>query len=296
MSQNKSIPPLIWLRSFEAAGRLRSFKLAAEEISVSGSTVSHQIRDLEQHIGVPLFVRGAQVTLTQEGQDYLKPISDGFSLLRGAIKRLETPSRELKVGAFPFVSNEVLAPHLQDIKKSLGISRLSLHTETHLDALRRPAPEERLDAIIRYSHNDYFPSLTSLKLFDISVVPIQSMRGPKFESVDQLMSQPIVKVLGPFDAWGAWKSAHQIQSNLSTNFVIETDSFHSAALAVERGDGICLGILPYMNPWISAGRIRALTEWSYQTEQAAYLVFGTHNQGNQLMQQLRDWLVEHLEG
>jgi DNA-binding transcriptional LysR family regulator len=107
--QESSLPPLSWLRSFEAAGRLLSFKQAASELCVSPSTISHQIRDLEDYLGTPLFVRGKQLRLTEEGRSYLSPVESGFELLRSAEIKIPTDSR-FNIGAFPFLANEILTP------------------------------------------------------------------------------------------------------------------------------------------------------------------------------------------
>ena len=78
----KRLPPLNALRTFEAAARNGSFKHAAEELCVSHSAVSHQIKQLEEHLGVELFVRKARsVELSKPGRDY-------YPVLRGAFDRI----------------------------------------------------------------------------------------------------------------------------------------------------------------------------------------------------------------
>ena len=66
-----TLPPLTWLRAFDAAGRLGSFKAAAEALHVTPSAISHQIKSLEAHLGLPLFERaGARLALTVSGRAY----------------------------------------------------------------------------------------------------------------------------------------------------------------------------------------------------------------------------------
>jgi len=82
-------PPLQWLPAFEAAGRLLSFKQAAAELFVTPSAVSQQIKLLESHLGIPLFIRRTRsIELTEAGAHYLPIVSDllaqhrrGFSML-----------------------------------------------------------------------------------------------------------------------------------------------------------------------------------------------------------------------
>jgi LysR family transcriptional regulator, glycine cleavage system transcriptional activator len=86
------LPPLSSLRFFEVAGRLQSFKLAAEELNVTPSAVSHGIVGLEQALGFELFVREPRkLSLTAAGADYLPHISEAFYLISVGTQRL--PSR-----------------------------------------------------------------------------------------------------------------------------------------------------------------------------------------------------------
>ena len=80
----KRLPPLNALRTFEAAARHRSFKGASNELCVSHSAVSHQIKKLEQYLGVELFLRVAKgVELSRAGRDY-------YPTIRAAFDRIST--------------------------------------------------------------------------------------------------------------------------------------------------------------------------------------------------------------
>src|SRR5215467_6810643 len=107
MTPPASTPPLTWLRAFEAAARLGSLKDAADELSVSPSTISHHVRDLEARIGVPLFTRtGRGVALTVEGEQYFQTLRHAFELLRGSVAGADDAARRLRIGCFPFLANE----------------------------------------------------------------------------------------------------------------------------------------------------------------------------------------------
>lgn len=302
MENSRTIPPLTWLRAFEAAGRLGSFKLAAKELNVSPSTVSHQIRDLESHLTFPLFVRGSkQIELTDEGNRYLAPLQGAFDLIRSASRFTEPRKPHLRIGAFPFLGNEILAPNLGDIKAKIGTCmaediRISLHTETSRNSLLRASAHDRMDVLIRYGpqgSRNPFPGLLSLKLFDVSLVPIQSARIAAFTSIDELLSQPIIRVIGPFDGFKIWASAMGVKQK-PVDFLIETDSFHTAALAVERGEGICLGVAPFIKPWIDQHRVQTLDQFACGVEEAAYLVYAPHNRDNVAIKELFRWLLGFL--
>jgi LysR family transcriptional regulator, glycine cleavage system transcriptional activator len=288
------VPPLIWLRAFEAAGRLGSFKAAAAALNVSPSTVSHQIRDLEIMLGVPLFSRGGRsIELTEEGLRYLAPLTAAFALIGSAFESVPNTREHFRIGAFPFLTNEVLAPNMDKLKLALGCSRLSFRSESGFALLLHASPGERLDVVVRYASGPLPAGLLSLDLFDIGLVPIQAVGKPPVPDIETLLSQPTIRVLGPFDAWRAWTEHHHIDRR-PTHIVMETDNYHLAALAAARGDGMCLGVMPFMHPWVASGRIEALDQFRCTIPFKACLVYAPHNQDNPAIVRLRDWLVGQL--
>jgi LysR family glycine cleavage system transcriptional activator len=85
----RRLPPLASLRAFEAAARHTSFKKAAEELAVTPTAISHQIKLLEDILGLKLFQRRTrQVIMTEAGQQLLPPFREGFDLMAGAIERM----------------------------------------------------------------------------------------------------------------------------------------------------------------------------------------------------------------
>jgi LysR family glycine cleavage system transcriptional activator len=289
-----TIPPLTWLRAFEAAGRLGSFKAAATALNVSPSTVSHQIRDLEIMLEVPLFNRGGRsIELTEEGVHYLAPLTAAFALIGSAFESASDSREHFRIGAFPFLTNEVLLPSMDALKRALGCSRLSFRSETGVAPLLHTNPAERLDVVIRYTSGAAPAGLLSLDLFDIGLVPVQAVGRPPVRDIEALLTQPTIKVLGPFDAWGAWAEHHHLDHR-PTRIVMETDNYHAATLAAARGDGMCLGVMPFMQPWVAAGRIEALNQFRCTIPFKASLVYAPHNQDNPAIPRLRDWGVGHL--
>ncbi len=83
------LPSLKFLKTFQVAAKLKSFKAAAEELFITPSAVSHQIKALEEQLGVALFERGVRsLTLTDAGAHYLEHISDIFSKLESVTEQL----------------------------------------------------------------------------------------------------------------------------------------------------------------------------------------------------------------
>jgi LysR family glycine cleavage system transcriptional activator len=85
----RRLPPLNALRAFEAAARHLSFKKAAEELHVTPAAVSHQVKALEDHLGVSLSRRLTRaLALTEAGENYYPTLRDGFDRFANATDRL----------------------------------------------------------------------------------------------------------------------------------------------------------------------------------------------------------------
>jgi DNA-binding transcriptional LysR family regulator len=111
------LPPLNALKCFEAAARSGSFSRAADELHVTQSAVSHQIRQLEEWFGVPLFDRqGRRTVPTQDGADLAHALADAFAIMAAACKRLaqRDTGQALTIGVLPSIATIWLIPRLTD--------------------------------------------------------------------------------------------------------------------------------------------------------------------------------------
>jgi len=117
MRSTRPLPPLVSLRAFEAAARHLSFSLAAQELFVTQSAVSHHIQKLESELGVALFDRLTRaVALTDAGQAYYAKVHAAFELLRQGTHetRPQVDARaKLQVGLLASFATRWLAPRLQ---------------------------------------------------------------------------------------------------------------------------------------------------------------------------------------
>ena len=284
--------PLKWLEAFEAAGRTGSFKTAAEELSVSASNVSHQIRSLENYLGTPLFSRlGGRIVLTQEGAALLPQLTLGFQNIRQAQTGSQEDLGVFRIGAFPFVANELIAPEIEALTKLLPYDEVRLFTSNDLHLLTHINPNERLDVVIRYANpGAKFPGLNVRELGAVSLVPVVGPGVRDVVSPEQLVELPLAQVLGPFDGWARWWAEH-LPGASQPDFVLKTDSYHSAMLAVARGEVACLAVLPFIGPWLQDGRIRALTDLKIPLpEQQAVLVSAPYQEGNAAIPAFAEWL------
>jgi LysR family glycine cleavage system transcriptional activator len=145
----RALPSFSSLRAFEAAARHRSFKAAAEELSLTPSAVSHQVKSLEQFLGTSLFHRRADgVTLTRCGADYFGDLSVVLDLLDSATERLKGTelSGPLSVRATPAFTSRWFLPRLESFNRSYP--EIELEVTTTSDPMH--FPDDGVDVLIQY--------------------------------------------------------------------------------------------------------------------------------------------------
>jgi LysR family glycine cleavage system transcriptional activator len=168
----RDLPPLSALRAFEVAARRQSFKLAAAELAVTPTAISHQIRQLEENLGVPLFVRETRkVTLTQEGRQLFGVVNDAFSSISGVARSLrKSPSPKIAtISATVAFTARMLVPNVSEFR------RLHPDWNLRLDASDDPVDVAAgdADAAIRYGMGRY-PGLESIPLLADAFAPMCS--------------------------------------------------------------------------------------------------------------------------
>ncbi|CAB3773645.1 LysR substrate-binding domain-containing protein [Paraburkholderia humisilvae] len=158
------LPSLASLRAFEAAARLRSFKQAAEELSVTATAISHRIRVLEEYLERPLFLRKVRaVELTQEGAALFAAVSSGFQTIAAAIEHVRSPRRaSVTLSATPAFATKWLLPKLASFQAA--------HPDIDLHVHASNAPVDlnagTADLAIRYGHGHYEGVTVTLLLED----------------------------------------------------------------------------------------------------------------------------------
>lgn len=172
MSSVSRFPPLSSLRAFEAVVRRASFKAAAGELSVTPSAISHQIRQLEAHVGVRLVDRPpGSVGPTTAGTLLHEATSSGFDLIRQAIGRIRTPpeTKALTLTSTAAFLSHWLVPRLASLQSALPEVVLRFHASNLVEDLRPGG----IDVAIRYGRGPFAGS-ESRKLFDDAFIPVCS--------------------------------------------------------------------------------------------------------------------------
>lgn len=200
------------LRSFDAAARTGSFKDAASELGVTPTAVSHQIRTLEDQLGVALFVRQIRkIALTREGTLLANATSRGFREIYDALEEMQDVSSRLTIATTPAFAALWLVPRLADFKGKHPATSVHIETSTQMLDLER---DRRVDVAIRYGTGEY-PGLEGFSFaeetFGAFGNPDWLRAGTPIEDAILIETRWRSRSLKPV-GWNEWLGAHQLDS------------------------------------------------------------------------------------
>src|SRR5450432_4241614 len=203
------LPSLKFLKTFQVAARLQSFKAAAEELYVTPPAISHQIKALEAQLGVSLFQRGVRtLTLTDAGAHYLEHISDIFSKLESVTEQLPVRYGRtiIRLNVPSFFANELLLPRLASFSQAR--EETDIRIETTVSAPKTHPPEADLSIVVG---SGPWTGLQVHELFAQSFIaacaPAYLLENP-IDTFADLDRQTLLVQEDRLDAWDRW--AHSL--------------------------------------------------------------------------------------
>ena len=257
----RRIYPLNSLRAFEASARHLSFVMAAEELHVTPAAISHQVKRLEEYLGVQLFRRLPRgLLLAETGQVLLSELREVFLRLDKAMERvLESDSRgPLTISVAPMFAVKWLVPRLQRFDALHPDIDLRISSSLRVTDFQRDA----FDAAVRLGHGQY-SGLEAVKLFDESVTPMCSphlLKGPHtLRSLDDIRRHVLLHddsmMFDPaapnWDTWLKAAGVTQVDASRGPRF---SQPDHALQAAID-GAGVVLGWRYLAAEDISAGRL-----------------------------------------
>jgi LysR family transcriptional regulator, glycine cleavage system transcriptional activator len=250
----RRLPPLGALRAFEAAARHLSFTRAAAELCVTQAAVSHQIRQLEDWLGMRLFERrGHALTLTGKGQAYLSDLADALDRISAATLRLMEPAeRPLRITVLPSFASRWLVPRLEAFRMLHPTVDVRLVSTEELWSFAT----ERFDLAIRSGLGKWAGLKTDLIAREM-LSPVCSptlMNGPSAIRVPADLRQARLLYDTPRDAWRRWFDLAGVEGP-DTGIGA---SFNDAGLALQAavdGQGVALGRLTLAANELQSGRL-----------------------------------------
>jgi LysR family glycine cleavage system transcriptional activator len=313
---NSRLPPLNALRAFVVAAQHLSFARAAEELHVTPAAISHQIKALEQHVGVKLFRRRSRaIELTEAARACLPKLREGFERLGEAAEQLRTHEGgdTLAVSVATSLATKWLVPRLYRFVTAHPEVDVRISASTRLIDIRRtriaggteqigPRLDEA-DICIRFGTGEY-PGFSVVKLFPVSVAPVCSpqladaepaLRRPEDLRTHVLIQDDTVFFDGTMSAWDHWLRAAGA-SDVDTS---RGPRFSHAALALEAAaDGLGVALSPTVlaKSDLAAGRLVMPFELSLPLVLAYYIVSPETAADTPSVRAFRDWLLEEGAG
>jgi len=283
------LPPMSALRAFEAAARLNSFSLAARELFVTHSAVSHQIRGLEAQLGFPLFIReGRGVRLTPAGQELAERTNAAFCEIGRTVARLRQRAnpRRLTVTTMPSFAARWLAPRIgQFIEQHPDVELNIITTNAVLDFVR-----DGVDVAIRFGLGQSPPDETAERLLEDELMVVASpalLAGRAAARPSDLRMFPLLRADGEY--WKPWFTRVGLDWDEPSTGLFFSDSSLILQAALD-GRGVALTRRRLCEREIAAGRLVQLFDETLASARGYWFVRPADSPLTPLAQRFRDWI------
>lgn len=287
----RRLPPLSALRAFEAAARHQSAKLAAEELSVTPTAISHQIRQLEESLGIALFLRKPRrLLLTSQGRELQSVLQDAFDSIDDVVGRLRAaPARQaITLSTTPAIAVRWLLPWvclLRETHPQLDLRIHASHQPVLLDGVTA-------DMAIRYGDGRW-PGLVAEKLLDNTFIPACSPMLNLHDQADLprhtlIHFAPQHAVNLPVD-WAAWQRRAQVPGLDVSAGLMFSDETHAISAAID-GQGIALMSRKLIADELERGRLVQPFGPEFEGK-PFYLVYPERRRNEPAVRAVRDWVM-----
>ncbi|GAB5345363.1 LysR substrate-binding domain-containing protein [Pseudomonas fluorescens] len=285
------LPPLAALRAFEAVARLGKVNLAAIELHVTHSAVSHQIRSLEEYLDIALVARsGRSLVLTDEGRVYAYQIRQALGEIAGVTDKLVAKNKhpQLTLSVLPSYAMHWLLPRLHDFISAQPGLRLKLESSMELASFEQGL----IDCAIRFGHGQW-PDMhcETLMTDSLLVVAARTFNHGVLPTTPQaILEQPL---LHASESWPTWLGAAGVEGQRPHAALEFTDSTLLLE-AVRLGHGVALTRRSIAHSLIQRGELVKLTDIEPVHASRYYLVWPMGTKRSAQLIALHTWLNEQV--
>ena len=294
-----SFPPLKAVRYFESAARHLSFSKAAEELNVTHSAISHQIKALEEWVGQPLFDRtGRALRLTDAGSQFLPPVRSAFQQLSDAAQDLRQLCHggPLTVSVLPSLASKWLVPRLYDFRTKHPEIEVRISATDRLEQVGQGG----IDIAIRYGRGRW-PGVACEMLLPDDLFPVCSpllldgdppLKEPRDLAHFNLISDSTWQQ-AQFDFWNQWLE-HAGVTGLELRRGFSFNYSNLMLQAAVDGLGIALANTMLTGDDLRAGRLVKPFDLSVPLDTAYYVVYSKEALKRPKIRAFRDWLMDQI--
>ncbi len=290
------LPPLRALTAFEAAARLGSFSMAAGELGITRSAVSHQVKLLEDRLELKLFRRDQRsAELTPAGQTYFPVVREAFDQIEAQTRALRPTKvdNELIVQVYVTVAIKWLIPRLHDFEKRFPDMKVRLSTsyfDWELD-------EKNVDVGIVLARNkapgNYFRPLYRSILVPVCAPGLATAKKPLQKPAD-LRHHKLIDVYTAEEDWQRWLDAAGVSGVKESNR-LSVDSYILAQEAAIEGRGVAMTIGPFATEELRNGRLVRPFDLAVPHRHSWYFACKADNRNKTKVRRFEDWLVKQVE-
>ncbi|MDB6048741.1 MAG: Transcriptional regulator [Pseudomonas sp.] len=282
------LPPLRGLEVFAAAARYGTFSRAAKELFVTQSAISRQIQQLEEHLGVILFVRHKTgLRLTPEAEALLPVVEDAFARLTNMCNSLRTASQVLTLRMPPTLATRWFLPLLPSLR--VLMPDVDVRVTTY-DAWEPRFEDSDIDAAIIHGRGEW-KGVEAIPLMAERLTPVCSPEMAKrLTQPADLKSMPLLHCI-PANGWSRWLEAAGVGS-IASHRGQTFDTLDLALSAATRGQGIALGDLNLVRESLKDGVLVAPFETELNQGIGYYLIYPALRAQLPKIRALREWLLD----
>ncbi|MAS23740.1 MAG: transcriptional regulator [Oceanospirillaceae bacterium] len=292
----RRLPPLNSLRMFEASARLTSFVAAADELAVTASAVSHQIKTLEEYLGVSLFNRSKRkVELTGAGEQYLVAVKHALDEIEVATQRLTSnlDTNVVNISVAPNFLIRWLMPRMSKFQELYPDVELQITTSLGLIDFSR----SNTDMAVYFGNGDW-KDIEMYFLRSLMLVPVCSpvlMRGPHpLKQVGDLKHHTLIYVSSRKHEWDDWLELAGAGFMKPKNSLAVSNG-HLATAAALDNLGVALADITLTSREVESGRLVIPFDIPLDSHKAFYLVYRKHRPLTVGMKAFKEWLMQEMD-
>ena len=255
--ERRLLTPLSTINGFEAAARKLSHRAAAEELNVTHPAISHQIKNLEEHLGVKLFNRdGRNVVLSEEGEIFYPYVLEALELLAKGVSAVRNAKETLplKVQTYVTFSIRWLARRLPVFHNDFPNVNVQLDTY----ASRWDFDDESADVGIIYSDKTPDEKYHWEPIFNLPVVAVCSPKLvaslPKPLTPKDILKLPLLSVATEVDYWTRWFASANLHPETITPYMVVDTKAVALEMAINN-EGVALVNGPFIDDELASGTL-----------------------------------------
>lgn len=295
-SLRQTLPSLHGLTLFEASARLLNFSKAADELAITQSAVSHAVKQLEEALGHPLFLReNRALTLTSQGQRLFASVSRGFGAIAETVEDISAAEQKdsIVVSCSTIMATEWLLPRLPSLRESHPDLRIEVRCFDRDPDLMANG----IDVQLRLGDGSW-PEYDAVQLWPEEIVGIASpdylQRNPPITTLADLLERRLILYIDPLRfriGWAEWLRALGVETANRLPVTMQVNDSLVAMQAAQTGEGLALGWFPTIDRALEQGRVVLALPDRLTTGRHFYLLTPKAGGQRRAVRQFRDWMI-----